>query len=125
MMKLPKADMESIDTESILQALDTERRNFTRSDKQKILEMVSELVRRGVYPQKPSDRYPENTHSTETMVDSYGAKWHEWSGPTSCVACGSDLRDLRFGPPFKREVGIVENDHCVQFRCPDCGKSPT
>lgn len=117
-------DFELISNVVLLDTLDAERRRFTLSDKDLMLAMVNELIRRNVYPARPSDKYPQNTNSTLTMVEYWGAWWHEWKGVMTCPACGSDWRDLRSGPPFSREIGIYSRDQdmTMAYRCPDCGK---
>lgn len=76
--------------------------------------MVDKLVAEGVYP-----AISGNGLSAEKMVEYYGADWHVFAGPHHCEKCNADLRgDF---PPFKREIGISQNDRCVEYKCPDCG----
>ncbi len=58
----------------LLKMLDTERQKFTRCDKVVMSEMISELQSRGVYP---LETLPANPNSVITMVECWGAYWHE------------------------------------------------
>jgi hypothetical protein len=110
-----------LDNEGLLAALDAERRRFTESDKARMKTMIDELIERCVYPKETVQGNPSSVY---TMVDGWGARWHEWRGPFECPHCKADLRDHRTGPPFKREIGHVDErlDRCTGFSCPDCKK---
>jgi hypothetical protein len=68
----------------------------------------------------PKETVEGNPNTILTMVKGYGARWFEWREPFQCTNCKADLRDHKAGPPFKREVGVVENDRVKHFVCPDC-----
>lgn len=104
--------------ELMLDELDSERRKFTQADEEVIQKLVDKLVELGVYPTTPC--MVEYGYSVRQMVDGWGARWHIWSEPHTCPKCNADWRDQTIGPPFKREIGIVEHDRCVAFQCPDC-----
>lgn len=114
-MKKEFEDLHNID---LLKQLDAERKKGERDEKL-FRRMVGELVRRGVYPERPREGNP---NSTLAMVDGWGAYWHVWAWPLHCPMCQADWRDHKTGPPFKREIGIVDpyRDRCVAYRCPDC-----
>lgn len=106
---------------TILEQLREERNKYTQSDKEKMQKLIDELVASGVYPQStPAMEKHGYTHLT--MVESWGADWHEWRREFSCPKCGADLRDHEAGPPFKREIGIYDQyrDRTVAWQCPDC-----
>lgn len=103
--------------EALLEALDEESRSLI--SRPLFLQMIEELQRRKVYPQ---ETVPGNPNSVEVMVSGWGAYWFRWSGPETCSSCGKDLRDHWTGPPFKLEIGFVENDRCVGYKCPSCGE---
>lgn len=122
---------QSVDNEGLLRAIDNERlppiqRNpetgkiekLPEPDDDKLRQLIDEAVRRGIYPR---DTHPSNPNDVYSMVRGYGARWFEWSGPLECPHCHTDLR-AEEGPPFKREIGISENDRCTGFICPDCKK---
>ena len=103
--------------EALLEALSEERSKT--SETALFLWLIAELQRRGVYPQ---ETVPGNPNTVETMVRGWGSRWHVWSGPETCRHCGKDLRDQKSGPPFKLEIGIIENDRCAGYKCPRCGE---
>ncbi len=112
-----------MDTEKLLDELDQERQKFTRSDKEKMKEMVDLLVSAGIYP--PMNEKMAKQGSTHlSMVESYGARWHVYDSPLECPHCKADLRNHESGPPFKREIGIEVRgfyDGVAYYNCPDCG----
>lgn len=79
--------------------------------------LIRALQRMKVYPKETVEGNP---NSILTMVKDYGARWFEWREPFECNNCKVDLRNYETGPPFKREIGIVENDSVKNFICPDC-----
>ncbi len=85
-------------------------------------QMIEQLIARGVYSAKPQEGNPS---TTKRMVECYGATWHIYRQPLECPHCKTDLRDMRAGPPFKREIGIEANDRVSHFECPDCQKTIT
>lgn len=101
-----------IDSGALLNALDEERQKFDQADEHLMDEMIKELIRRCVYPEKPC---PGNPNSTKMMVLGWGAYWHTWTGPVSCPVCKADLRDLEVGPPFIRAIRSSN-----VWVCPDC-----
>ena len=103
----------------IIELLDKERRKYTTSDKKKMEVFVDELVRRKVYPKSSKIKL-----TALRMVESYGANWHKYAGQLNCPHCSEDLRDLKNGPPFKREIGFYDivADSTVEFVCPKCNK---
>lgn len=107
--------------EQLLSECDRERQKFTRRDDQIFFAMIDELIRREVYPK---ETLPGNPNTVRQMVEGWGAFWVWWSGRTTCPHCQTDLRDLKTGPPFKREIGIYsqEQDQTISYCCPDCGK---
>lgn len=109
----------SLTTDALLGQIETQRRIFLPPSENRALDsLVHELVHRGVYPQKS-----KTGMTALRMVECYGARWHLYDGPQACPHCQADLRDLEHGPPFKRELGLIENDRCTKFVCPDCGKA--
>lgn len=108
-----------IEGEHLLDLLDEERHKFMDSNKGFMNAMCDELVVRGIYPTNEG-----KTNNVYQMVSGWGARWHVWSGPFNCQFCGTDLRDQKAGPPFKREIGIYDRsrDRTVSYRCPDCNK---
>jgi hypothetical protein len=87
-------------------------------------ELIASLVTMGVYPPEP----PTNDqtikgfrNSNHNMVMGWGARWHLWTGKLACPVCGIDWRDRVAGPPFKREILVVEHDRVRHVKCPDCG----
>lgn len=110
---------DNLSDSELLDYLDAERRKFDEADDNLKLQMVKELIKRGVYP---AETVPGNPNTVSTMVNGYGAKWHEWRPPFACPHCGADLRDHETGPPYKREIGMYsdELDCTTGFICPDC-----
>jgi hypothetical protein len=117
--------MNDTDNEVLLRMLDEERsgldenRHHREPDKAKMRQMIDALIARGVYPAKTVEGNPNDVYS---MVDGWGARWFEWKGTLTCGHCGTDLRDHRLGPPFKREMGHYDRgtDRTQWFECPDC-----
>lgn len=107
-----------MNTDQLLQEVDQERRKFTSCDKDKLANLVQQLVDAGVYPAISKIGEP-----ALKMVEGWGARWHEWREPLECPCCHSDLRSHEHGPPFKREIGMYsrEQDRTTSFVCPDCG----
>lgn len=108
-----------VESETLLDMLDKERSKFTKSDKDLMHSMIDELVARGVYPDQKDKR-----NDPYTMVDGWGAYWHQWKGILNCPHCNADLRDHKAGVPFKREIGLYDRgrDRTTAYQCPDCGK---
>lgn len=104
--------------EAILDELDAERQKFTQADKEKMHRLVDELVERGVYVMTPAMR--KHGYTPFSMMEGYGARWFTFEGILNCPKCGVEWRDLENGPPFKRQIGLVENDCLVAWKCPDC-----
>ncbi len=117
-----KVKMQSNELERLLDELDAERSKFTKANKQKMREVVDQLVTAGIYPITPA--MEKHGYDAMKMVDSYGARWHIWSEPLKCPNCSTDLRDHAVGPPFKREISVYsrELDRTIHFKCPDCGE---
>jgi hypothetical protein len=107
--------------DGILACLKEEREKFARSDKDRMQKLINELVALGVYPES-TPAMEKHGYSHLTMVESWGADWHQYRGDLSCPKCGADLRDHETGPPFKREIGIYDQfrDRTVAWQCPDC-----
>jgi hypothetical protein len=80
--------------------------------------LVKKLVELQVYPKQSGINL-----EAKAMVESYGAYWHQYNQPHHCKHCNTDLRDLKHGPPFKREIAHVDRDldRVVEVNCPDCG----
>lgn len=116
--------------ESLLDAIDRFRRLPSPEEDGSELglrrrdEMLKGLVKRaqilGIYP---ADTVAANPNGVLDMVHGYGARWFEYKSPLDCRHCHADLRDLSMGPPFKREIGILDRrDRTIAFQCPDCQK---
>ena len=99
--------------EEILRELAAERGKFTRSDKERMQTLTDRLVALGIYPETSGIGL-----SALRMVECYGVEWATWREPLHCPHCQADLR--ADSPPFKREIGIIINDRCVTYQCPDC-----
>lgn len=84
----------------------------------RIDEIIGTLVETGYWPEKNKTGH----HTARKMWEGYGPRWNEYSPPFNCHHCDADLRNMESGPPFKREIGIIENDRVANLRCPDCGK---
>lgn len=82
-------------------------------------EAIGCLVSLGHWPAKNQT----GQYTAKQMWECYGIHWNAWSEPWNCPHCEADLRELEDGPPFKREIGIIINDICRKYKCPDCGKS--
>ena len=107
----------------ILDMLDKERAKYSASNKEQMKILVDELVRRKVYPAMTSSM-KKNKMTALRMVECYGANWYVYSGKLNCPHCNEDLRDLKNGAPFKREIGIYDigEDRTVESMCPKCFK---
>jgi hypothetical protein len=83
--------------------------------------IVKYLIEQGVYPE--TTPHLENTRATHlSMIDNYGARWHEWAEPKECSRCSQDWRNHKTGPPFKEHVyGVEHHDMTVGFHCTNCG----
>ncbi len=103
----------------LLKELSEERRKFTKASKEKMQDLVDQLIELGVYPETSKSGY-----SALQMVEGYDVNWYTWSKPYFCRHCDADLRDHVSGPPFKREIGQYDMgaDCTVGFKCPDCNK---
>lgn len=99
----------------LLKKLDEERKKFTKANPKLIKQMVGELIKLGIYPEKS-----KIGRDALEMVENYGADWYEYRQPHNCLKCGEDLRDLKNGPPYKKEIGVIENDRLQYFKCPSC-----
>ena len=117
-------------TTELLDELEAVRLDFTLAESwdgpvaQHMADLIASLVMMGVYPPDP----PTNDctvkgfrNSNHNMVMGWGARWHVWTGKLACPACGIDWRDRVAGPPFKREILVVEHDRVRHVKCPDCG----
>jgi hypothetical protein len=80
--------------------------------------LIKILVDQGYWPA----RNKTGQYTAKQMWRGYGHLWNEYAAPLSCPHCNADLRDKEYGPPFKREIAIVENDRLKNLRCPDCNK---
>lgn len=103
------------DAEVVLAELKVERVKFTRADDEKMQRLCDQLVEMGVYPAVSGIGY-----TPFKMMEAWGVDWYKYQGTMNCPACGTDLCDRNSGPPFKREIGIIERDYCVAYQCPDC-----
>lgn len=90
---------------------------FGDDEKAKAEKIVARLVEIGYWPAKNKT----GQYTALRMWECYGPFWNIYSRPRDCPKCKADLCDRENGPPFKREIGITENDRCLRFRCPDCG----
>ena len=84
--------------------------------------IITELVKRGVYPKEPTPMMARDNWTIADMLRFYGAYWHQWDPGQECPSCKADLRDHNYGPPFSRKIGIYSKkvDRTTQWRCPDC-----
>jgi len=101
----------------LLLSLATEREKFARANRDLMTTMCDQLVEHEVYPKES-----KLGRSPLEMVENYGIDWHLYREPHFCPHCNADLRSKN-GPPYKREIGVVENDRLRYYTCPDCGKS--
>lgn len=119
--------LSEFDTELLLDRLDEERRRFSNADDAVMRSLVEELVRRFEYREPigtPHEVRPfVPLESILKAVWGYGARWHRFAEPLACPHCKADLRDHESGPPFKLEVGHVQNDAVTEWSCPSCGAS--
>lgn len=108
---------ETTDVELLLVNLQTERQKFTKADDDLLRALVNRLIEIGEYPATGFAG-----HSAFQMMDGWGAYWHRYQEPLNCPHCETDLRDLKAGPPGKREIGIYsrERDRTMHYQCPDC-----
>ena len=113
-----------MNAEKTLRALTKEREKFTQSDKVKMQKLVDDLVEMGEYPNDVITKLRSGM-TPLTMVEGWGANWHKYTGTLNCPHCNADLRDLKTGPPFKREIAIYDMyaDRTTHFQCPDCKQS--
>ncbi len=107
--------VESKSVEDLLEDVRKERLKFTLADNSNLNKLVAELVAIGEYPAESKMGVP-----AQKMVQYYGAYWHKYKEPFECRHCKGELRDLENGPPFKLEIGMIENDSCAFFFCPHC-----
>jgi hypothetical protein len=87
------------------------------NDRNKFRLILNELIDLGYYP-----KVSKGGHSAEYMVECYGVDWNVYRPPHDCSKCGAELRDLKYGPPFKREISYynLDRDRTEHFICPDC-----
>jgi len=99
----------------LLTELQTERAKFTRSDTNKMQELIDKLLEQGIY-------HTPKTFSVLSMVENYGVYWYQYQEPPFCPNCKADLRGDE--PPFKRELNrySIELDRVTEVLCPDCRK---
>jgi len=83
--------------------------------KDRAVQVVNELIDLDHWPP-----YTINGTSAYKMWEGYGVNWNHYAGPLQCKHCEADLCNREAGPPFKREIGVEENDRCVGFKCPEC-----
>jgi hypothetical protein len=105
---------EQITVELMLQELN---KIEVRHDESKAMPLITALTKRGIYP---AETVPGNSSTVLDMVQGWGAWWFEYKAPFECPHCKTDLRDYKWGPPGKREIGIVVNDFVQHWECPDC-----
>lgn len=109
-----------MNTDTLLHQLAQERDLHSQADDTKMSIICEQLMKAGVYSITPF--MEENEYSALDMVISWGVDWHIFREPQECRHCGSDLRNLNTGPPFKLEVGVtLDRDRSECFECPDCG----
>ena len=102
---------------NLLQQIKEERSLFIREDSSLAL-LVERAISWGVYPERS-----QLGRSAFEMVQNYGQDWHIYAEPLTCQHCGSDLRDLKNGPPYKREIAQIYRDRLWRYLCPDCGET--
>lgn len=108
-----------MNTDVLLSQLAQERDLYSQADDTKMGIICDQLVEIGVYPVTPF--MEENEYSALDMVISWGVDWHIFREPQKCRHCGSDLRNLNTGPPFKLEVGVtLDRDRSEYFKCSSC-----
>jgi hypothetical protein len=105
--------------DQLLEELKKERAKFTESDDALMKDMINILIERGVYPKGTA---PGNPNTVYQMVEGWGAYWHKYDEPLACPYCNADLRDMRTGPPFKRELIKCDKRHnnTGMVQCPNC-----
>ena len=102
--------------EELLGLLDEERGKFSSSNEELMNRYIHELILRRVYPV----HWPKP--DVHERVRGWGAYWHQYREPLNCPNCNADLRDQKWGPPGKREIGHVDpvRDRVAKWQCPDC-----
>ena len=119
---VPTADsaLASCGQNDVLKELQKLRQDFKgwEKNRDKMKDLVARLVEKNVYPKMGAN----GTISAFKMMENYGAYWYMWTAPFNCPHCGSNLRDKKNGPPFKREIGQYSQslDRTVGYQCPDC-----
>jgi predicted nucleic acid-binding Zn ribbon protein len=105
----------------LLVTLEKELSKSSQNNK-KILKTIDLLIKENVYPSKPTPVMIKYNYSYYKMVESWGVLWSFYEDPLFCKNCGADLRNLKDGPPFKREIGFYSQseDATIYFLCPDC-----
>lgn len=100
-----------------LAILAAERRNLRGKDTSRMRELCDFLVEAGHYPKESVRGVP-----AFDMMNNYGVCWNEYDEPHSCRHCGADLCDRVNGPPFKREIGMINRgeDGPHRYACPQC-----
>ena len=97
---------------ALLQKIDEQRKLFLYDN---LADLCQEAIDSGIYPAESKIGL-----SALIMVENYGAYWHEYRGAQECPKCKQDLRDHKNGPPFKLEIGVIENFRLRYFVCPKC-----
>jgi DNA-directed RNA polymerase subunit RPC12/RpoP len=92
--------------------------DIIESPRDAIADLCDRLAELGRYKSTPfMESYK---YSAQDMVLMWGADWDTFREPLTCLKCGADLRNTETGPPFKLEIGIVNNDRLEYFQCPKC-----
>lgn len=95
----------------------TANKDWDHPQEDRLEALVNELVIRKVYPEKSQVGTP-----AVKMAIYYGWDWHTYRPPLKCPHCSEDLRNHEYGPPFKRELGIIHDDDLHHYECPKCRK---
>ena len=88
----------------------------------RICVLVDLLINEGVYPKRQTPAMRKHGWTPYEMCNNYGVLWAFYRGPLKCPHCKKSLRDIKLGPPFKREIGIYDTvqDRTMHYMCPDC-----
>lgn len=109
----------------LLKKLNEERGKFFSRDEKVMQGLIDDLVTEGVYPSEPTPCMLAYKYSILDMVSSWGVNWYMYEEPLECPYCKANLKDEKNGPPFKREISMVDFflDGIVDCICPDCYRS--
>ena len=108
----------------LLAKMDDKQVDWLKMDEHKarMCVLIDLLIKEGVYPRRKTPAMRKHGWTPYDMCDNYGVLWAFYKGPLKCKHCKKSLRDVKLGPPFKREVGIYDTaqDRTTHYMCPDC-----